>query len=408
MLFTARAGDRMTKIAILLSASSFEGFFGGVFALTPQQYVHSYRNDFSWYYAKMLAGRGFDVTIMVPSFDSEHTFTTSEGIHVSFLRLAGWYRKMEKAPVWRGPVMRYCREVLNTAAFLRALREALHTSRIDMLYIQEYWTGRFDLLTRMLDGTVKIVGADHGGSCKRQLTWFKSGSFSRAMAITAQTAAEAADVGRFSGKATIIPNPIDCDYFHPAPPARPRDASHVKIILTVARFTNHQKRTTDLIEAMAHLDGNWRLLIAGDGPDRALLEAQAAALGAPGKVQFLGFLSDRARLRELYRQCDVFCLPSLFEGLPMVVLEAMSCGCALVLTDIRAYSDLVVDGVNAVLAPVGEPAKLAEAILRAHRNETLGAQARQTIVQKFSIAAFMKRFPLPESRDDAGVGHLVA
>jgi colanic acid/amylovoran biosynthesis glycosyltransferase len=151
-------------------------------------------------------------------------------------------------------------------------------------------------------------------------------------------------------------------------------------VLTVARLLDRQKRISDLIAAIALLGGDWRLRILGSGPDEATLRAHALRLGAQACVTFLGFTLDQARVRDECRACSVFALPSAYEGLPMALLEAMSCATAVVGSDIPAIAEVITDGRDGLLAPVGDPERLAGRIQEAdERRVELGAAARETI-----------------------------
>jgi rhamnosyl/mannosyltransferase len=79
-------------------------------------------------------------------------------------------------------------------------------------------------------------------------------------------------------------------------------------------------------------------------------------------VRFHG-RADGAELRELYRNADVFVLPSEREGMPLVLLEALAMGLPIVATDIPGNRDVVVHGQNGLLVPLGDPSALRQALL---------------------------------------------
>ncbi|MCL4552681.1 MAG: glycosyltransferase family 4 protein [Candidatus Marsarchaeota archaeon] len=94
------------------------------------------------------------------------------------------------------------------------------------------------------------------------------------------------------------------------------------------------------------------------------LTRMVSDLGVRDGVVFHGHVSDRARLSSLYRQTDVFVLPSLVEGFGIVILEAMSSGLPVVATKVGAIPELVVDGKNGILVPPKNPQAMAAAIAR--------------------------------------------
>jgi glycosyltransferase involved in cell wall biosynthesis len=105
------------------------------------------------------------------------------------------------------------------------------------------------------------------------------------------------------------------------------------------------KRPLDAVRAFAKagVKGAY-LVIAGDGPERASLEAAAKSLGIAERTRFLGFVNQTG-LPSVYRSADLFILPSEYDPCPVVVCEAMLCGCPVVLSDeIRGRFDLVKHG----------------------------------------------------------------
>ena len=100
-------------------------------------------------------------------------------------------------------------------------------------------------------------------------------------------------------------------------------------------------------------------MIVGDGPERGALETRIAQLGLGDRVHLLGFRTD---IPELLAGCDLFVLPSLFEGLPLSILEAMAAGKAVVATAIGGNDEAVVDGVTGLLVPPADPEALADAL----------------------------------------------
>jgi glycosyltransferase involved in cell wall biosynthesis len=110
------------------------------------------------------------------------------------------------------------------------------------------------------------------------------------------------------------------------------------------------------------------------------------------RVEFLGFISDKAELRRQLQRCDLFALVSRREGMPVALLEAMSCGAAVVGTDIPGIGEVVEDGVTGLLVPVGEPKRIAERIEEAYnRRAELGERARQAIELSYSESAVAAR-----------------
>jgi glycosyltransferase involved in cell wall biosynthesis len=378
-----RRGECM---AILLSTASFEGFFGRVMQLTCEQYVRSYRHDFSFMYARALAALEIDIIIYIPAWNCRGLHQLDDRIYVRFLPLANWYKPWEAFPILgRTPIGRYLSQHANVKAFEGPLTKALVEDKVGVLYIQEYWTARFDHLART--APVPTIGADQGGRKHRQLTFRKRESFRLASEIICQTENECSQVRSFGRDPLLLPNGIDTHFYCPS-----EGSLRTQTVLIVARLTDNQKRVSDLICAMRHLPEPWLLQIAGSGPDEDKLRTLAASLGVAARTRFLGFVRDNNQLRNMYCECGVFCLPSSDEGLPLAVLEAMSCGCSVVVTSIRAFDGLVENGNTGYKVPVGKPEQLAVAIRRAwQERERIGIAARQAVVERYSSEAMARR-----------------
>jgi glycosyltransferase involved in cell wall biosynthesis len=146
-----------------------------------------------------------------------------------------------------------------------------------------------------------------------------------------------------------------------------------------------------LIEAFARLRQtvpHARLVIVGDGPLRGALQQCAARHGAANDVLFLGARTD---VYELMACFDVFALSSHHEGIPMVLLEAMTVGVPIVATRVGGVPEVLEDGAHALLVPPGDPGALAGAVERLAASpalrERIAGAARAQVERRFSIQA---------------------
>ncbi len=162
------------------------------------------------------------------------------------------------------------------------------------------------------------------------------------------------------------------------------------IILTVARL-DEQKGHRYLLEAAVQVP-EAQFILAGDGPLRASLEAQARSLGLEGRVHFLGYRSD---IPDLLAGCDVFVLPSLYEGLPLSILEAMSVGKPVIATQIGGTNEAVIPSETGLLIPPANPAALAAAIRAILSDQSLAQRlalaGRYRVEREFSAAAMVQQ-----------------
>lgn len=139
--------------------------------------------------------------------------------------------------------------------------------------------------------------------------------------------------------------------------------------------------------ARARADGlEIPLRLVGDGEHRAALESAAASFGVADLVSFLG-KRDAQEVRELLRRCRALVVPSTYEGMPLVILEAMEEGTAIIASRVSGIPEVVSDRVTGWLVPPENPAALAEAISRIHRQPEeglrLGAAGRQRLDECF-------------------------
>ncbi len=133
----------------------------------------------------------------------------------------------------------------------------------------------------------------------------------------------------------------------------------VQLIGTVARL-DAQKAPHDLVEAVGLLDRpNVHAVWIGDGNLRSRTVRLIARRGLSGRFQLLGERSDVADLLPAF---DVFALPSLYEGLPCALVEAMTCGIPVVATAVNSVCELVVSGETGLLARPGDPASFSRAL----------------------------------------------
>lgn len=134
-------------------------------------------------------------------------------------------------------------------------------------------------------------------------------------------------------------------------------------------------------------------LVVGDGPERKALERRARASGVLPQFRFLGNRTDTSRV---YATFDVFVLPSLSEGMPMTVLEAMVAGKAIVATRVGSVSRVIADGQTGLLVPPRNASALADrlgSLLRDRSSRArLGAAARAAATREYSAARMAGRY----------------
>jgi glycosyltransferase involved in cell wall biosynthesis len=166
-------------------------------------------------------------------------------------------------------------------------------------------------------------------------------------------------------------------------------AAEVPLVGVVAQL-RPQKAHEVLLEAFAHVRAGAHLVIAGDGPRRAELEARARSLGVAGRAHFLGVRDD---VPSVLAALDVAVISSDFEGTPLFALECMAAGTPLVATAVGGLPTLLGD--DAVLVPPRDPAALAAGIDRLLDDPGLRAalaDAARERARPHEIGAVAERF----------------
>jgi glycosyltransferase involved in cell wall biosynthesis len=183
----------------------------------------------------------------------------------------------------------------------------------------------------------------------------------------------------------LVPNGIDPERFR-------FDRRRENRVLVVSRLFP-RKGVQYVIDALQHLPQDWSLHIVGDGPYLPTLRARAAKVG--GRVRFHGWLEQgSAQLRELYETSRIFVLPSEAENFPIVLLEAMAAGLAIVTTQSTGCAEAV--GESGMLVPARNPEAIREAVealmASPERCQRMGRLGRLRLEANFSWTSIAARY----------------
>jgi alpha-maltose-1-phosphate synthase len=182
----------------------------------------------------------------------------------------------------------------------------------------------------------------------------------------------------------VIGNGVDESLFHPL-----QTSIDERFILFTGRL-DYRKGLFDLIESSKYIlreHPNISFLITGKGILIEKLKKRVHDLGFSKNFSFLGFVP-KEKLIQLYQQATIYALPSHYEGLPTVLLEAMACGCPVVATAVSGNLDVITHGIDGLLVPPKEPEKIAESIMHLlydeEKRKKMGNNARKTIEKRFT------------------------
>jgi len=315
-----------------------------------------------------------------------------EGVLGAAFRAAG----VETRTVGKGPRVDPTLVLRLAASFAR--------ERIDLVHTHNPMALTYGAPAGKLAGAA-VVHTKHGENPERHsrriLLRRAISAFADAFVAVSPQTAEAARTTRDVDlrKLRVIENGIDVTRFGMDAVARaaarrelgiPEDAW---VVGTVGRLAP-EKNQVLLVRALAGLLGERvRLLIVGDGPEAAALDRAVAEAGARPWVHLPGARDDVARLLCAF---DVFALPSLSEGLPLVIVEAMATGLPVVASAVGGIPDVIVEGRTGCLVPPGDEAALRARLvtLAGDRDQAraLGERARQVALERHSLASMAEAY----------------
>jgi glycosyltransferase involved in cell wall biosynthesis len=358
-----------------------------------------------------LAAKGHDVHVLAPHAMGARSTEEFDGLTVHRFRYGP--SKLESL-CYQGGILENLREnpkrwsLLPSflAAEYMAIARLVSTGRFDAIHA--HWVvpqGFVAALPRLVGKTPLVISA-HGadvfasrGMLRPRLLKFAA---QRAAACTANSTAMQTELRRQTGvDSTVIPMGVDTTLF--AGNAAKDGAGEGHRVLFVGRLAE-KKRVIYLVRAMARVRAalpDATLVIVGDGPDRAQLEAEADLMGLGDGVKFVGAVPN-TELPAYYAQADVFVAPSVVgrngdtEGLGVVLLEAAAAGVPLVASDVGGIPDIVQHEQTGLLVEPEDPEALAASILRVLTDRDLAPRlsdsGRQHVNERFSWGTVVDRF----------------
>ena len=353
---------------------------------------------------------------------------TARGMRVTVItgRLEpGWPKRemLDGAMVLRVPHPRV--RWLGLLWFLAALSRALlgHAADHDLIHVYRIgWHAAIAILVGRLRGrpvVIKLgntgrhgdVARMHHGPLSSLLGWI-SRKATRVVATSSRARNELCEAGFSEEQIALLPNGVDTTVYN----ACPEDKRSLKLrmglparrsALYVGRLVPH-KGLRVLLQAwqivVRHTTVGAQLVLVGDGAEKSQLQEMVGVYGLRDRVTFVGAVEATV---PYYQACDLFVLPSFYEGLSNALLEAMACGLPVVATRVSGNEDLVQDGESGLLIPAGDAQSLGGAILKLLRDHSLskrmGAQAHHTVQESYSldrsVSAYVRLYD--ELRDTA-------
>jgi glycosyltransferase involved in cell wall biosynthesis len=200
------------------------------------------------------------------------------------------------------------------------------------------------------------------------------------------------DIGVCANRIAVVSNAVPKPQCKFNPPS-PIGTAHIVFVGNPSR----RKGLHDLIAALAEeslVNLNWRLSVAGGGPEVEDFRAMVRGVGLSARVDFLGWVG-RAEISDLLQSADLLVLPSYAEGMAMSVLEGMSYRLCIVCTNVGSLKEVIVDGLNGLVVEPGRVDQLANALRRGISDpglrQKLGSQAARLFSEKFDAANYPER-----------------
>lgn len=345
--------------------------------------------------AHALARAGNQVTVLTSRYGDEPVHSLDNGVHV-------WRIWALRARADKSNPLEMLSFMLSSCGWaLRWGRGAGVTASIAFFGLP---AGPAAWLVRLLGGAPYVVSLRGGdvpgflpdllGRWHRRTGWLIRWLWKRARAVVANSEGLARLARRDGQDVLVIPNGVDSAFFVPRRDEdlpRPSPCTH---LLHVGRL-NKQKSLEILLEALPRLRGDWRLSLVGDGPEAAPLREKVRALGLAERVAFLGW-QERSRMPRIYQEADIFVFPSVEEGMPNAMLEAMSCGLPVLACAVCGCEELVEHEHTGLLVPPRDVDALAAALQRLcaapDERHRMGRAGREAVCRRFSWEATARAY----------------
>jgi len=421
----------LRNIVFILSTPLFEDFYEK-HGINLKTYLLNYKDEWSFFYASLLKSLGFKpIFYFITCKCSINIAKHITGAYVRYFKCTRLFR------LYRG-ILSLIRKTLSIYLnrndkslrslslriihwFFRSFEDGIATINPMMIkalivdkpmfvYVQEYESFRFDivaLICWLLD--IPAVAQYHGMKPNASQI-FKGITMRLVNYLLCTTKLECERLQRYykvsSKRIMYIPNFVDTDFFKPIDSKTkirsvlgldPNDF----IILFIGRLDNAHKNVKALLQVLYEFRKkglmNIKLIIIGKGPDELMLKKYASKLKLGNAVRFEGFVP-REKLPLYYNVADIFVLPSNYEGFPIVLLEALSCGLPVIATNVGGVAEVLPQELKepGYLVPPKNIKALMEAIHKAYQNRSmliaLSNTCRQYVTKNYSLYAVKRKF----------------
>jgi glycosyltransferase involved in cell wall biosynthesis len=286
---------------------------------------------------------------------------------------------------------------------LREIRRRMREQAIDVVHTHGYKADLYGYVAARREKKAVVATCHNWREVGRALRLYNRldrmvlKRFDAIGAVSESVAEKLRLAGVPAGRIRVIPNGIDAKVFEGAcpKPVSQLTAQSGPVIGVVARL-DLQKGFEQLFHAVCGLSKSYpglHVVIAGEGPDRQAIEQRVLELGLQGQVTLVGQRND---MPVVYATMDIFVLPSLNEGLPMTVLEAMASSRPVIATRVGAIPSVITDQQTGLLVEPGDVAGLRNAISRLLADpdlrRRLGQEARACVMQHYTADIMSRKY----------------
>lgn len=312
----------------------------------------------------------------------------------------GWLAaEMKKRGV---PVLLFANRGSGRVGLIRELVATIRRENIDLIHSHEFLMNTYGAVASILSGVPQLAtvhGRNYYGDRARRRGLYRAVSRRACFVAVCEATKDylVQRVGVAPRRIRVVHNGVDVGEVGQGEDGRMGSGASQRVptICTVGRLSR-VKNHSDLLLAVCELVKKWQdleLLVVGRGRLESVLKQQVVDLGLSRNVRFMGHLENP---KEIWPRVDVFVLPSLSEGMPLSLLEAMAAGVPAVATRVGGVGEAIEDGETGLLVPPGDRHALAEGIMKLLDDRTLarqmGKSAQETVVRRFSLTQMVQTY----------------
>lgn len=342
--------------------------------------------------SKNLRSRGHDILVACPTYGPLIEALKEEGIQVKIIPIKKTYDLMAAFRL-KNLIVHEGVQVLHTHGMLVNIvgRFASKMAHVPVSISTVH-------LTRELAGGARAENIRQWfkGKYYRSLDNFSANFNDRVIAVSESVKQDLISQGMSPEKIVVVKNGIEFEQWqspldnenHRAKKRKELGIDNCPVVGTITRFSK-QKDVHTFLYAISSVIRDYpsvRCMILGDGEQRVELEDLSRRLALNGNVTFLGYREDAGEILRLF---DIFVLSSLWEGLPLVVLEAMAASKPVVATEVPGTAEAVLDGKTGLLVPLRHSESLANSVKRLLKDKNLsksmGKAGRRRVEKHFSV-----------------------